>query len=156
MTLWWGKLHKTFHSVIYPAVAKFVARQVAKTVAESRIKFYFSCNLSRNNFGQLQGMLHCEMFRATCPATMLPKHCKTSHMKHFTVQQHLSVHLIACIPGHKYDFPMLHLTNTFHVAVCLFCKRSQMMSKCGKNKKVAHKAIAECVSVALTTVWCLL
>ena len=32
------------------------------------------------------------------------------------------------------------LTNRFHVAVCLFSNRSRMTSKCGKNKKVAHKA----------------
>ena len=31
------------------------------------------------------------------------------------------------------------LTNRFQVAVCLFSNRSQMMSKCGKNKKVAHE-----------------
>ena len=36
----------------------------------------------------------------------------------------------------------LYLTNRFHVAVHLFSNRSQMTSKCGKNKKVAHKAIA--------------
>ena len=35
-----------------------------------------------------------------------------------------------------------YLTNRFHVAVCLFSNRSQMTSKCGKNKKVAHEAIA--------------
>ena len=33
-----------------------------------------------------------------------------------------------------------NLTNRFHVAVRLFSKRSQMTSKCGKNKKVAHEA----------------
>ena len=44
-----------------------------------------------------------------------------------------------------------HLTNRFHVAVRLFSNRSQMTSKCGKNKKVAHDAIAECVSAVLTT-----
>ena len=33
------------------------------------------------------------------------------------------------------------LTNRFHVAVRLFSNRSQMTSKCGKNKKVAHEAI---------------
>ena len=33
----------------------------------------------------------------------------------------------------------LYLTNRFHFPVCLFIYRSQMMSKCGKNKKVAHK-----------------
>ena len=40
----------------------------------------------------------------------------------------------------------IHLTNRFHVAVRLFSNRSQMTSKCGKNKKVANEAIAECVT----------
>ena len=46
-------------------------------------------------------------------------------------------------------FPQLlfNKINRFHVAVCLFSNRSQMMSKCGKNKKVAHKAQ---LSVSLT------
>ena len=35
---------------------------------------------------------------------------------------------------------LFHLTNRFHVAVRLFSNRSQMTSKCGKNKKVAHEA----------------
>ena len=43
------------------------------------------------------------------------------------------------------------LTNRFHVAVRLFSNTSQMTSKCGKNKKVAHEAIAECVTDVLTT-----
>ena len=43
------------------------------------------------------------------------------------------------------------LTNRFHVAVRLFSNRSQMTSKCGKNKKVAHEAIAECATDVLTT-----
>ena len=33
---------------------------------------------------------------------------------------------------------MINLTNRFHVAMCLFSNRSQMTSKCGKNKKVAQ------------------
>ena len=33
-----------------------------------------------------------------------------------------------------------YLTNRFHVAVRLFSNRSQMTSKCGKKKKVAHEA----------------
>ena len=33
---------------------------------------------------------------------------------------------------------MLCLTNRFHVAVRLFSNRSQMTSKCRKNKEVAH------------------
>ena len=43
-----------------------------------------------------------------------------------------------------------YLTNRFHVAVHLSSNRSQMTSKCGKNKKVAHEAIAECVTDVLT------
>ena len=42
-------------------------------------------------------------------------------------------------------------TNRFHVVVRLFSNRSQMTSKCGKNKKVAHEAIAECVTDVLIT-----
>ena len=33
-----------------------------------------------------------------------------------------------------------YLTNRFHVAVRLFNNKSQMTSKCGKSKKVAHEA----------------
>ena len=38
------------------------------------------------------------------------------------------------------ELTIINLTNRFHVAVLLFSNRSQMTSKCGKNKKVAHKA----------------
>ena len=44
---------------------------------------------------------------------------------------------------------LLYKTNRFHVAVGLFSNRSQKTSKCGKNKKVAHEAIAECVTDVL-------
>ena len=40
----------------------------------------------------------------------------------------------------KKKFNVVYLTNRFHVAVLLFSNRSQMTSKCGKNKKVAHEA----------------
>ena len=50
----------------------------------------------------------------------------------------------------------IHLTNRFHVAVRLFSNRSQMTSKCGKNKRVAHEVIAECVNDVFTTFWRLL
>ena len=43
----------------------------------------------------------------------------------------------------------IKLTNRFHVVVRLFSNRSQMTSKCGENKKVAHEAIAECVTDVL-------
>ena len=51
---------------------------------------------------------------------------------------------------------IIKLTNRFHVAVHLFSNRSQKTSKCGKNKKMAHKTIAECVTDVLTTFWRLL
>ena len=43
------------------------------------------------------------------------------------------------IHGSSQNF-VKYLTNRFHVAVRLFSNRSQMTSKCGKNKKVAHEA----------------
>ena len=46
---------------------------------------------------------------------------------------------------------VLSLTNRSHVAVRLFSNRSQMTSKCGKSKKMAHEAIAKCVTDVLIT-----
>ena len=72
-TLWRDKLHETFHSVTYPATAKIVARQVARAVAESRInlKFYFSCNLSCNDFGP------CRVYyTVTCSEQLVPPQCR--------------------------------------------------------------------------------
>ena len=43
-----------------------------------------------------------------------------------------------------------YLTNTFHVYVSLLSNRSQTTSKCYKNNRVAHEAIAECVTAVLT------
>jgi len=34
--------------------------------------------------------------------------------------------------------------------MCLFSNSSQMVSKCGKNKKVVHKSIAKCVTDVVT------
>ena len=80
-------------------------------------------------------------------------------------KQHLSaqqLHQYWPINDHAIDFEIncdgncACLTNRFHVAMRLFSNRSQITSKCGKNKKVAHKAIAECVTDVLTTFWRLL
>ena len=49
--------------------------------------------------------------------------------------------------------PTIYLTSRFHVPVRLFSNGSQMTLKRGKNKKVAHEAIAECVTDVLTTFW---
>ena len=46
----------------------------------------------------------------------------------------------------------VNLTNRFHVAVRLFNNRSQMTLKCGKHKKVAHEALAECVTDVLAAI----
>ena len=48
--------------------------------------------------------------------------------------------------GVTQELKKIYLTNRFHVAVRLFSNRSQMTSKYGKNKKVAHEAIAECIT----------
>ena len=40
-----------------------------------------------------------------------------------------------------YIYIYIYLTNRFHVAVRLFSNRSQMTSKCGKNKKVGTEDV---------------
>ena len=45
---------------------------------------------------------------------------------------------------------LLYKTNRFQVAVRLFSNRSQMTSKCGKNKKVAHEAQPSVIDVLTT------
>ena len=42
--------------------------------------------------------------------------------------------------GRKQGLLSVYLTNRFHIAVRLFSSRSQMTSKCGKNKKVTQEA----------------
>ena len=39
------------------------------------------------------------------------------------------------VPYFNIYFRLFHLTNRFHVTVCLLSIRSQMTSKCGKKKK---------------------
>ena len=41
------------------------------------------------------------------------------------------------------------IPNRFHVARHLFSNRSEITSKCYKNKKVTHEAIAECITDVL-------
>ena len=43
-----------------------------------------------------------------------------------------------------------YLINRSHMAVRLFSNRSQMTSKCGKNKKSGARGVAECVFDVLT------
>ena len=58
----------------------------------------------------------------------------------------------ACILGViAIEFLSLTSSKEFSTKVGLFSNRSLMTSKCGKNKKLAHEAIAECVTDVLTT-----
>ena len=45
----------------------------------------------------------------------------------------------------------IHVTNRLYVGVRLFNDRSWKLSKCGKNKRVAHEPLSECVTYVLTT-----
>ena len=78
---------------------------------------------------------------------MLPFCCGRQLVVLFLVHTPVYAHLMLRRNARQYD----SLTNRFHVAVHLSFNRSQMTSKCGKNKKVAHEAIAECVTDVLTT-----
>ena len=51
---------------------------------------------------------------------------------------------------------LIVLTNRFHVAVGLFRNRSQIMSKCGENQKVAGEPLGKCGTDVLITFWHLL
>ena len=55
-------------------------------------------------------------------------------------------------PSETVVMSCVNLTNRFHVAVRLFSSRSQMTSKCGKNKEVSStRAAGACVSHVFTT-----
>ena len=41
---------------------------------------------------------------------------------------------------------LIYLTSRVHISVGLFSNRLPMMFKCGKNKKVAHEPLGECVT----------
>ena len=78
----------------------------------------------------------------------LPWYCRKKCIKlrisnHFSLELQLYVVCCLCWACSQIicsDFitvvdGLFHLTNRFHVAMRLFSKRSQMMSKCGKKKK---------------------
>ena len=56
---------------------------------------------------------------------------KSSHV--FSLEQLYKTKMV-CLTNQR-QFPSVYLTNRFHVAVRLCINRSQMTSKCGKNKK---------------------
>ena len=96
-------------------------------------------------------------------ANLEARHKRETPVNLWLINSSFILDFYAVIPGFKHlksqrptcltRSHITQLTNRFHVAVHLFSNRSQMTSKCGKNKKVAHKAIAECVTDVLTTFW---
>ena len=62
----------------------------------------------------------------------------------FRMTQHTSAEVTVGYLSNRPQVSIVYLTNRFHVAVRLFSNRSQMTSKCEKNEKVAHEAIAVC------------
>ena len=76
-TLWWDKLHETFHSVTYRATTKIVARQVARKV-ELNSTFYLRqllLQLVSQRFWPLQGMLHkWHCYDVKCFVQLVPPH----------------------------------------------------------------------------------
>ena len=84
---WWGgegggERHNLLLSETLVVIFKF---QVARAVAESRIKFYFSSNLSRNDFGR-QRLLKLETVK--CFVQLVPSQFRQNiarQVAHFTV-----------------------------------------------------------------------
>ena len=96
---------KCFVQLVSQCFGDIVAGQVARDISQCNIpcnsqnRCETSCKnccrqynqvllfvqLVSQRFWSLQGMLHCEMFRAIFFATMSAKHCETSCTKHFTV-----------------------------------------------------------------------
>ena len=72
---------------------------------------------------------------------------KTSSRRHALLLIYLVWHLVS-MTTHA-----IKLTNRFHVAVRLFSDRSQMTSKCGKNKKGTQKHSTSRVIHVLATFW---
>lgn len=48
------------------------------------------------------------------------------------------------------DGRLIHSTNRFHADVRVLNNEARMMSKCGKNEKVTHELLGDCVTEVLT------
>ena len=64
--------------------------------------------------------------------------------EHMLMTQKMQQRFAYCLPTSRrkaasHSSFILYLTNRFYSAVLLFSNRSQMTSKCGKDKKVAHE-----------------
>ena len=85
-------------------------------------------------------------------ALFLPK-LRFINLSHEQCVDRSGLHALVVQCGEYYarcdwSLPKIYLTNRFHVAVRLFSNRSQMTSKCGKNKVVVHEPQA-----SFTTFW---
>ena len=86
---------------------------------------------------------------AKCLVTF--KNIKNGHAFNHVFKIQIKFTKVAWSHKAKQLYPVLYLANRFYAAVRPSSNRSQMTSKYGKNKEVAHEAIAECVTDVLTT-----
>ena len=98
--------------------------------------------------------LHVAELRTLCQEYWVSRLCTIPHQEN----SWKSLFQLKLKPKPAFRVPVVYqnpgvlcLTNRFHVAVRLFNNRSQMTTKCGKNKILAHEAIAECVTDVLNT-----
>ena len=123
-------------------------------VRHCRRRVFFCCCLywTVNNF-IVSEHIEIACFLSLClyrAESSIGQHARTSG----SVQEW--VHVLLFISRTSRANPVFKLTNRSHVAVHLFSNRSQMTSKCGKNKNSGTRGIADCVTDVLTTFWRLL
>ena len=119
----------------------FSSQCFLKEIENMFFVFLSSYRNTRESLGELEKAVETLAYRLLFP-------------KHFSFSQ-TSTRLSAPVPTAFLVLPNFHscfyLTKRFHFAVRLFGYRSQMTSKCGKNKKVAHEPLGEWVTDVLTT-----
>ena len=121
----WKKIHRPEAEILAHEVGKKSHGWLDPTLCMHKVVHTCSIEFPRmqNNRPSIQTYLKKEIF--FCSVVLQVKH-----------QNQLGRVLLFAFASTCYK---IYLTNRFHVAVRLFSNRSQMMSKCGKNKKVAHE-----------------
>ena len=89
-------------------------------------------------FIRVRGLRGSTYSSSTCMGLKVIANDDNDSFMHFTHQALVQICTYRVTSSHVLT---INLTNrSFHVAVRLFSNRSQMTSKCGKNKKVVHEA----------------